>query len=313
MRRVVMIALILWTSAVLGSAQEAVKPQAGAALKEETSPEVSALLEQAGGLIDRGKMDEAFRLLDEALLSHKDKTYDRYALLTVKFDLLSRSGKHRDALALAIEKANIVTSPRQALNVAKTYLILNDPEHALEWLEASVERGLQSYTIFEEDVYKPLRENPRYRLLAETVKKRNGLGLPAKPFSGKTISGGDVSLDRYKGKVLLIDFWATWCPPCLAEMPNLKKCYEAFREQGFEIVGFAENDNNETLKNYLVENSIAWPIVSKDSDRYQAVVLGYAVKNIPASFLVDRAGILREVNLTGRALRNAIDRLVQER
>lgn len=313
MKRVLIIILMLGTAAIFVRAQGAAKPQTGAALKEETSPEVSVLLEQVSGLREQGKIEEAFKALEDALLKHREKTYDRYALLTVKFDLLSQLSKHREALAAAIEKANIVTSPRQALNVAKTYLLLNDPDPALEWLEASVERGLQSYTIFEEEIYKPLRDNPRYRRLAETVKKRNGLGLPAKPFAGKTVSGVEVSLDRYRGKVLLVDFWATWCPPCLAEMPNLITCYAAFKDRGFEIVGIAENDNDDTLKGYLEKNSIAWPIVSKGTDRYEAIVAAYAVKNIPASFLVDRQGILRQVNLTGEALRSAIENLLNEK
>jgi len=246
------------------------------------------------------------------LLKFKDKTYDRYALLTVKFELLSGLSKHREALEAASEKANIVTSPRQALNVAQTYIKIGDFEHALEWLEASVNRGLQSYAIFEDDTYKPLQDNTRFRNLVETVKKRNGLGLPAKPFLGKTILGQEVSLDGYKGKVLLLDFWATWCPPCLAEMPNLIKCYDEFKDRGFEIIGFAENANDDTLKKYLTKNRITWPIVSKDSDHYEAVVLSYAIKNIPGSFLIDKTGILRHVNLTGNNLRNAIDQLIKE-
>jgi len=92
----------------------------------------------------------------------------------------------------------------------------------------------------------------------------------------------------------------------------LIKCYGEFKDRGFEIVGFAEDDNNETLKKYLRKNSLTWPIVSKDDDHYEAVVQSYAVKNIPASFLIDKKGILRQVNLTGDNLRKAIGRLINE-
>ena len=312
MQRIILIALIIFAGTTLCVAQEAASPKVGVVIKEETSPEVNAILEQAFSFKDQGKIDDAFKTLNDALLKYKDKTYDRYALLTYKFELLSNLSKHKEALELAVEKANIITSPKQALTVAQTYLKINDFKHALEWLEASVNRGLQSYTIFEEDIYKPLQDNPRFKLLVETVKKKNGLGLPAKPFISKTISGNEVSLDKYKGKVLLLDFWATWCGPCLAEMPNIKKCYDEFKDKGFEIIGFAENDNNETLKNYLRKNSITWPIVSKDNNHYEAVVLIYAIKNIPASFLIDRTGILRHINLAGNNLRNAIDQLIKE-
>ena len=312
MQRLILFALIISAATPLCVAQEPPSPQVGVALKEETTPEVSAILDHALSLKDQGKMEEAFRVVNDALLKYQEKTYDRYALLTVKFDFLSGLSRTKEALAAATEKANIVTSPRQALNVAQTYLKMGDSEHALVWLEASVNRGLQSYTIFEDDIYKPLQANPRFQSLAEIVKKRNGLGLPAKPFLGTTILGQDISLDKYKGRVLLLDFWATWCPPCLAEMPNLIKCYGEFKDRGFEIVGFAEDDNNETLKKYLRKNSLTWPIVSKDDDHYEDVVLRYEVKNIPASFLIDRTGILRQVNLTGDSLRKAIDQLIKE-
>jgi thiol-disulfide isomerase/thioredoxin len=312
MQRMVLLALVISAVAALCAAQEPPSPPSGIPLREETSPEVSAILNHVFSLRDQGKTENALKILDDALLKHKDKTYDRYALLSVKFELLSNLSKYQEALEAAIEKGNIVTSPRQALNVAQVFLKMGDLEHALEWLEASVNRGLQSYAILEDDTYRPLRDNPRFRSLAETVKKRNGLGLPAKPFQGKTILRQEVSLDEYKGKVLLLDFWATWCGPCLAEMPNLKRCYDEFKDKGFEIVGFAENENDDALQGYLRKNSITWPIVSKNNDHYEAVVLSYAVKNIPASFLIDRTGILRHVNLTGDSLRNAIDQLIKE-
>jgi peroxiredoxin len=312
MRRPLFLTLWLSTVTFLGVAQEAPSPQTSVVLKEETTPEASAIVDRALSLKDQGKIEAALGTLNEALLKYKDKTYDRYAFLTVKFELLSSLAKYQEALEAAIEKANIVTSPRQAVNVAQTYLKIGDSEHALEWLEASVNRGLQSYTIFEDDIYKPLQTNPRFQNLVEAVKKRNGLGLPAKPFFSKTILGRDISLDKYKGKILLVDFWATWCGPCLAELPNLVKCYAEFRAKGFEIIGFAENDNDETFKKFLEKNSITWPIVSKDGDQYEAIILSYAIKNIPASFLIDRAGILRHVNLTGDRLREAIGRLIKE-
>jgi thiol-disulfide isomerase/thioredoxin len=306
--------IVLWTSIALASmaAQEGPAPPSGVELKEETGLEAGAVLARALGLKEQGKTDDALGLLNDALLKHKDKTYDRYALLTVKFELLSAMSRPREALEAAVEKANIVTSPRQALNVAQIYLRLGDRERSLEWLRASVERGLQSYAIFEDDAYGTLRPDPRFRALVDTVMKRNGIGLPAKSFEGSTIAGQDVSLGTFKGKVLLVDFWATWCPPCLAELPNLVKCYGEFRDKGFEIVGFAENDNDASFADFLRKNPIAWPLVAKGDERFEAAVRDYAVKNIPASFLVDKKGILRHVNLTGDALRDAIAQLLKE-
>jgi peroxiredoxin len=312
MRQTTLLALLISAATALCIAQEPPGPQLGPALEEKTTPEVSAILERALSLKDAGRIEDALRTVDEALPKYPEKTFDRYALLTVKFELLSGQAKTHEALAAAIEKANIVTSPRQALNVARVFLKLGDAEHALVWLEASVNRGLQSYTIFEDDVYRPLQADPRFRSLADIVKKRNGLGQPAKPFLGRTTSGQEVSLEKYKGRVLLLDFWATWCGPCQAEMPNIVRCYNEFKDKGFEIIGFAEDEDNETLNKFLRKYYMTWPIVSKDDDHYEAVVESYAVKNIPASFLIDKQGVLRQVNLTGADLRRAVEQLIKE-
>lgn len=313
MKNALFIFILIQLSSTICLAQEAVKPKIeGARLKEEVSTEAVSILRQAHKFEDQGKTGDALNTLIEALLKFKDPTFDRYSLLNYKFELLSSLSNIKEALDVAIEKANIVISPRQALNVAKLYLAKNDLKNALEWLEASVQRGLQSYTIFDEDIYKPLADNDRFRAIVETIKKKNGLGLPAQAFATKTINGIDVSLDKYKGKVLLLDFWATWCPPCVAEMPNMKKCYDEYKNMGYEIIGFASEDIADALKDFLPKNSIEWPIVANNNNNYQTVAQIYKVSNIPASFLIDKKGILRFVNLTGEKLRKAIEELMHE-
>ena len=143
--------------------------------QEEISSDVGKILKQARGLNDKSYTQEAFRVLDDALLKYESKTFDRYSLLNLKFELLINLSRIQEAVLVAVEKANIVTSPKQALNVARMYLKLNDSTHALEWLEISVSRGLQSYTVFEEEVFIPLKGNDNFKLLVETVKKKNGV------------------------------------------------------------------------------------------------------------------------------------------
>lgn len=280
--------------------------------QEQVSPEVGNILKQAHEYSDQGNVEKALTFLDESLLKYKEKTFDRYSLLNYKYDLLSKTSRYQEAVEVCVEKANIVTSPRQAFITAQAFLKINDKQKAIEWLETSVSRGLQSYTIFDDDIYKPLRGNSRFEELAEIVKKKNGLGLPPKPFVSKTISGKEVALEMYKGKVLLLDFWATWCPPCRAEMPNVIKCYSEFKDKGLEIIGFANENYSETLTDYLKTNKINWPIVSIDKGNYKELAIVYSVTNIPASFLIDKKGIVRHINLTGDKLWNAIAELVKE-
>ena len=280
--------------------------------QEKVSPEVGKILEQAYNLSEQGKINDALIFLEKPLLKYKKKSNDRYFLLNLKYNLLCKLSRYQEAVKVCVEKANIITSPRQALIVAETYLKINDLKNAINWLEKSVDRGLLSYTIFDDDIYKPLRDKKRFQVLANIVKKKNGIGLPAKTFVSKTISGQKISLDMYKGQVLLIDFWATWCLPCRIEMPNVIKCYNEFKSKGFKIVGFADESYDENLKKYLSENKIEWTIVSNDEGDYRNSADIYKVTNIPASFLIDKKGILRGINLTGNKLQRAIAQLIEE-
>ncbi len=262
---------------------------------------------------NEGRINDAIRLLDEGLDKYTQPDYDRYFILNYKFHILSRLKRHSEALPLAVEKANIIRSPKQALVVARAYLAVNDSQHALEWVHRSVERGLQSYDVFDDPVYEPLRRDTLFTSLVDTVKRRNGIGLEAKSFVRESISGRSLSLAQYRGKVLLIDFWATWCAPCIKQMPHLKKCYEEYRDQGFEIVGFSADTDTLRLRQYLNSNGIMWDNVFCPDGLNDETMRLYRTANIPASFLIDRLGIVRHVNLSGEGLETAIVELVNER
>lgn len=280
--------------------------------QEEISADVGKVLAQARLYSEQGKATDAVQFLNDALTRHPGKSFDRYALLNYKFELLTKLSRPLEALAVGVEKANIVTSPRQALLVADAYIKLNDWEHALDWLETSVQRGLLSYSLFNDGKYDPLRGHKRFMPLIEIIKKNNGIGQPANSFSASTTDHGRISSALFMGRVLLIDFWASWCPPCRAQLPHMKKIYNEFKGKSFEIIGVAEDTDAKKLKEYLRINGIDWPNVANENGKFAELAARYGVKNIPASFVIDKQGVLRHVNLAGDDLGKALLELINE-
>lgn len=110
--------------------------------------------------------------------------------------------------------------------------------------------------------------------------------VAAPAFSLKALSGENVSLSDYKGKVVLLDFWATFCGPCVKAMPKLQKLHDEHAARGFAVLGLATDEEGEKLvRPFMAKRKITYPILL-DSGAWKA----YGVKTLPALFLIDRDG-----------------------
>lgn len=137
------------------------------------------------------------------------------------------------------------------------------------------------------------------------------LGKPFPPLKFTAIDGRQVDTDKLRGRVLLIDFWATWCPPCMAEIPNVKSVYERFNSQGFEIIGVSADETRGELERVVREKSLKWPQHFEGRSGEAPNLRRYGVKHFPTMWLVDKQGIIRDV--TGAvALNDKVARLVRE-
>jgi thiol-disulfide isomerase/thioredoxin len=129
----------------------------------------------------------------------------------------------------------------------------------------------------------------------ELLGKMKALGQPmALQFTA--VDGRPVDLTQFKGKVVLIDFWATWCGPCRGEIPDVKKTYEKYHSKGFEIVGISLDQDKSTLTNFVAENKMDWPQFFDGQGWGNKYARQYDVNAIPAMWLVDKKGILRDMN-----------------
>jgi thiol-disulfide isomerase/thioredoxin len=114
--------------------------------------------------------------------------------------------------------------------------------------------------------------------------------LVGKPLelAGTTAKGAGLAWQSYRGKVVLVDFWATWCGPCRREMPHVQAFYEKHHESGFEVVGVSLDQDQDALAQYLQENQIPWETLA--GDETQELAEKYGVRAIPTMMLVDKEG-----------------------
>jgi thiol-disulfide isomerase/thioredoxin len=109
----------------------------------------------------------------------------------------------------------------------------------------------------------------------------------AAPFQLTDIAGKPLSLAALKGKVVIIDFWATWCPPCRAEIPHFKELYAQYKDRGLEIVGLSVDNGSAEVVSFVKENKIEYPVAMADGALQKAYG---GIRGIPTTFIVDKRG-----------------------
>ena len=115
---------------------------------------------------------------------------------------------------------------------------------------------------------------------------------PAPTFELPDINGKKISLSDFKGKVVLLNFWATWCDPCKAEMPSLNNLYAAFKNEGFVVLAVSIDPSEKPVKSFVSEKGVSFPVLM-DPEK-EVYFDQYAVFAMPTSFLIDRKGMIAE-------------------
>ncbi len=216
--------------------------------------------------------------------------------------------------------------------------LINDYRHARYVERCLLDLGLAYDKLSKHDLadaaYKKLVTHPKYgsRSLAKFAKQlleqdkttRNGelpkpsgagmnpgdwIGHPVLDFQVTDLKGKALSLEAYRGQVVLLDFWATWCPPCIAEIPNVRRTYEAYKDQKFQVIGISLDRSMEPLKAYIEKEELEWLHYWDNNGRIRNM---YKVRGIPSTFLIDGEGVIRKTNLRGAALKTAVAALVKE-
>jgi peroxiredoxin len=125
-------------------------------------------------------------------------------------------------------------------------------------------------------------------------------------FDEKDLVGKSLSVGNYKGKVVLIDFWATWCGPCVGELPNVVKTYEKNHDKGFEIIGVSLDQDEQRLRNFTKEKQMTWQQFFDGKGWGNKLAQKYGIQSIPATFLLNSEGKIIGRDLRGEALEQAV-------
>lgn len=191
-----------------------------------------------------------------------------------------------------------------AMNAAQMLERTGDTEHAVA-----------AYSMFAKNL--KAKKIPQLDEMVEQVESTvRRLSLPGNVMevSGTTVDGQPFSVENWRGKVVLVDFWATWCGPCIAELPNVKSLYDAYHDKGFEVVGISLDDDEQALVQFLKDREIAWTTLfpAKEDERgwENPIARHYGVSGIPTAILLDKEGKVVDLNARGERLAESLAELL---
>src|ERR1051325_1311303 len=145
---------------------------------------------------------------------------------------------------------------------------------------------------------------------AALLKKIERVGQPLQ-LQFKAVDGREVDVQKLQGKVVLVDFWATWCKPCMAELPKVKATYAKLHEKGFEIIGISLDEKAEALDRVLKKEEMTWPQYMEEEGKENKFAGEFGIEGIPTMWLVDKKGVLRDLNAR-TSLSNKVEKLPAE-
>jgi thiol-disulfide isomerase/thioredoxin len=143
----------------------------------------------------------------------------------------------------------------------------------------------------------------------DELNKLDKVGKPAPSVVATDVKGASFRLEALRGKYVLVDFWATWCAPCIGELPRVQAAYEKYRGKGFEIVAVSLDESKAAVTDFVTARKIPWRQLHNASAGTD-LVEAFGVSTIPATFLIDPNGVVIRLELRGPALDKALAELL---
>ena len=136
------------------------------------------------------------------------------------------------------------------------------------------------------------------------------IGKPVPDFSATDLDGKPISLEDYRGKIVLLDFRATWSSVCLEDTPKVKKVYDAYKDKGFDIIGISLDNDEKMLRDHLKKHEIPWRQVYSGKRWDSPIPQQYGIRNVPSGWLIDRDGTLISQQASGVMLEHLVSEAV---
>jgi peroxiredoxin len=288
-------------SAQRGSAQTEAARELKQVVSELRQQGASATADQYAGMAERALLDfsKKYPNAPEGALAHMYlgsvyASLGAYDNAVRQFDIYLHAPVEK--------KADEVAQARYL--AASSYIALDRYDDAEETLKDLVDMGSKA--------------DPRILKMASTdltrlsTLRKLKVGNPAIEISGVSSQGKRIKIADYRGKVVLLDFWAAWCMPCRMEMPNVVDVYQQFHEKGFEIVGVSLDSDKSQFESFVKTNRMTWPQIYEGKGWQSDIGRLYGVTSIPATFLIDKQGKIRYKNVRGEKLKIAVEELLKE-